>query len=309
MQATGSAGRDLLCICINEKCLFTDMSRCGTCHHPIGDSGQLHGFCRSHAPCARGSRYCSLDCHTCTVLWDCAADYDHPTVSVPAFDSLFAWVEGFKRNSKNRPAGTSIFLYEEEEDNYDLVRFMAQSAKIVMTWEDAIEKAPEAVIVEDESDVISDPDSPQLTRSFLLRDLSPGVTSEEEEALLLDMDFGSPPSRPWEPKVELITQPEVLCVTPLEKLESLGSGTQVLLGSPEPSVNPVGSSEPISGWIPKTRGRRKKSEKGTRTFKKCRGTRTQQVSPSVMSDKYSSDVGMSTHEVNVNVHVGLSKDA
>ena len=139
------------------------MSRCNVCHHPIGDTGQMHGFCRTHAPCAWGSRYCSMDCNTCAVLWNSAADYRSPHVSVPAFDALAGWVEGFRRNSKGRNLEESIFLYEDEEDDFDFIHFMAQSSKIVLSWEDTVIETHHELSAAENSSVISDPDSPQLT--------------------------------------------------------------------------------------------------------------------------------------------------
>ena len=106
---------------------------CRHCHHPTLDTS--HEFCRTHAYCARGGQYHGALCSTCDELWERARDLDNPDDAVTAFLQLKSWIEGFRRNSKNRPPGSDHFYDPQERALYDDVFAIHANLRIISQME------------------------------------------------------------------------------------------------------------------------------------------------------------------------------
>ena len=105
--------------------VFTDMLvRCGLCRHKIDPT--THKHCRSHAQCARGNQYWSVYCPICIDLWERARDLlRDPEDALVAWSLLRKWIEGFIKNSRNRPKDVPAFASKRERDEYyDMSDFM-----------------------------------------------------------------------------------------------------------------------------------------------------------------------------------------
>ena len=91
--------------------LYFSMS-CRQCHHSMDCF--FHDLCRSHAHCVREFRYYSAPCVVCKELWERASDFNAMEDATIAFKALDKWIEGFRKNSKNRKKGVSYF-YDPKE--------------------------------------------------------------------------------------------------------------------------------------------------------------------------------------------------
>ena len=95
--------------------LFFRMS-CRVCHHKI-DLGS-HDLCHTHAYCAKGPQYFASPCPVCHDLWSRANNLRAPAGAFVAFYELEDWIYGFRKNSRNRPKGTSFFFDPEEKEAF-----------------------------------------------------------------------------------------------------------------------------------------------------------------------------------------------
>ena len=82
-----------------------------------------HDRCRSHADCIRDGCYYAAFCGVCHGLWARARNYrEDPTDAKAAFDLLYPWVLGFRKNSRGRAPGTDFFLDKEERREFVILR-------------------------------------------------------------------------------------------------------------------------------------------------------------------------------------------
>ena len=87
---------------------------CRICNRDSDD--WTHEYCRAHSFCSAsgGSQYHMQPCYVCKDLLDRASDTDNPDDAIHAFNGLTAWILGFRKNSKHRPAGQDYFLIPAE---------------------------------------------------------------------------------------------------------------------------------------------------------------------------------------------------
>ena len=97
--------------------LFTDMG-CHTCGRESEDTS--HDFCRAHSFCndGGGARYFADPCYICQELFDRAADMSNLEDSKTAFLQLSGWIQGFRKNSRNREPGQDHFVDPQERAAY-----------------------------------------------------------------------------------------------------------------------------------------------------------------------------------------------
>ena len=165
-----------MCISLTtgSKPFFTfRMKKCVTCKHSIDVKGASHDWCRTHALCAQSPQYSSLGCTVCEDLLDRAVQFEDPLAAKDAFTQLSDWVEGFVRNSKNRPAGMDVFFFPEERDDFETITVLLWNIDIILQWdeEDTSRPRKSAMVM-----CSSDSDSPQASREWLLR--SPSCQDE-----------------------------------------------------------------------------------------------------------------------------------
>lgn len=161
------------------------MGRCGVCKHVIGNSGRSHDLRRSHAACARGYQYTSINCDTCLQLYHTAASGE-PAEAKIAFALLEDWVQGFSRNSRNRPPNSDIFYFKAERLDYETLKanvrkgictqIILSSSPLKNQELEILSDSPLSVQMEVFNASPSSSDSPQLTRSWLLQQKSPSAS-------------------------------------------------------------------------------------------------------------------------------------
>ena len=99
------------------------------CQHSIDDSS--HDLCHTHAYCAKEGKYYAAICATCEDLWYRSKDFDDPEDAIVAFDALTAWIRGFRRNSKGRPAGQDYFYDPHERAQFQELHAMVANLRAV----------------------------------------------------------------------------------------------------------------------------------------------------------------------------------
>ena len=81
-----------------------------------GGKDTTHDLCRRHSYCSQteGAQYYSAPCFVCLDLWERARGQEDPTDARQAYEDLYEWVIGFRRNSRNRKSGLDFFSDREE---------------------------------------------------------------------------------------------------------------------------------------------------------------------------------------------------
>ena len=111
--------------------------KCVVCNHKCDEQRSGHKHCQTHAPCAHGWQYSSLHCVVCEDLFNTALDFEYPDVAIEAYVKLKDWVQGFVRNTEHRPQTLDVFLYTAERDDFDYLRMLVESARIIRAWDSA----------------------------------------------------------------------------------------------------------------------------------------------------------------------------
>ena len=93
--------------------LFSRSANCRECNHVITDHS--HDLCHTHAYCARKGQYHAALCYVCCDLWHRAEDTSDPSDAISAFETLSAWIAGFRKNSKGRRPGQDHFYDPHEK--------------------------------------------------------------------------------------------------------------------------------------------------------------------------------------------------
>ena len=98
---------------------------CRVCKRAGKDT--THDLCRRHAFCSQadGAQYYSAPCFVCLDLWERARNREDPADAKEAYEDLYEWIIGFRRNSRNRKSGLDFF-YDPDE------RFAFQSLHAAM---------------------------------------------------------------------------------------------------------------------------------------------------------------------------------
>ena len=98
--------------------LFAAMP-CRTCRRDSDD--RTHDYCRAHSFCNEfgGARYLAGPCYVCQELFEKASDFSDPDAAAHAFAALTKWIDGFRKNSKNRSKGQDYFVDSTERAAYE----------------------------------------------------------------------------------------------------------------------------------------------------------------------------------------------
>ena len=123
----------------NSWCLPSFRMKCRECPKDVDDF--YHDLCRGHSYCARGPQYFAAPCVVCEEVWERARDLDEPQEAMRAFDSLKAWIVGFRKNSRNRLKGMDHFYSREERDAYQELNVIHTNLKEIAKADAAAAKA------------------------------------------------------------------------------------------------------------------------------------------------------------------------